>query len=148
MAMALVELSGGVMAQLSMSWCTRVRRDDLLTLQVDGVRGSAVAGIHECFAQSRADTPTLRWNLDSRPEKSHYSAWTAVGEENGYPNPYLAEWRNFLCHVAEDADFPWDFAAAARGVDFIEASLRSAERDVWEPLQAAPGNSISQGGVR
>lgn len=135
LAMALIELSGGVMAQLSMSWCTRVRRDDLLTLQVDGTRGSALAGIHECFIQSRADTPTLSWKLGSRPEQSHFSAWTAFAEGNDTPNPYLAQWRNFLRHVAEDADFPWDFAAAARGVDFIEASLRSAERGAWEPLR-------------
>lgn len=135
MAMALVELANGVMAQLSMSWCTRVRRDDLLTLQVDGTQGSAVAGIHECFIQSKADTPTLSWKLDSRPEKSNYSAWMACGEENVYPNPFQAEWRNFLLHVAEDADFPWNFAAAARGVDFIEACLKSAEYGDWESLR-------------
>ncbi|MDR2450501.1 MAG: hypothetical protein LBE85_01740 [Candidatus Accumulibacter sp.] len=29
----------------------------------------------------------------------------------------------------------WDFAAAARGVDFIEACLGSAEHGAWEPLQ-------------
>ena len=29
------------------SWCTRVRRDDLVTFQVDGTHGSAVAGLHE-----------------------------------------------------------------------------------------------------
>ena len=34
------------------SWATRVRRDDLLTLQVDGTKGSAVAGLHRCHVQS------------------------------------------------------------------------------------------------
>jgi predicted dehydrogenase len=135
MAMALVELSGGVMAQLSMSWCTRVRRDDLLTLQVDGTQGSAVAGIHECFIQAKADTPTLSWKLDGVPEKGHGAAWTAFEKDRDYPNPFQAQWRNFLRHVAEDADFPWNFAAAARGVDFIEACLKSAAHGDWEALQ-------------
>ncbi|MCS7032805.1 MAG: Gfo/Idh/MocA family oxidoreductase, partial [Phycisphaerae bacterium] len=44
-AYALFLLEGGVMAQFNSSWCVRVRRDDLLTVQVDGTRGSAVAGL-------------------------------------------------------------------------------------------------------
>jgi hypothetical protein len=31
-------------AQINSSWCTRVRRDDLVTFHVDGTLGSAVAG--------------------------------------------------------------------------------------------------------
>ncbi len=34
-----------VIAQLTMSWATRVRRDDLVTFAVDGTDGSAVAGL-------------------------------------------------------------------------------------------------------
>ncbi|NLF08038.1 MAG: Gfo/Idh/MocA family oxidoreductase, partial [Pirellulaceae bacterium] len=37
-------LQGGVVAQINASWCVRVRRDDLLTFQVDGTKGTAVAG--------------------------------------------------------------------------------------------------------
>ncbi|MCC6354638.1 MAG: Gfo/Idh/MocA family oxidoreductase, partial [Verrucomicrobiae bacterium] len=44
-AYATFELEGGVVAQFNSSWCVRVRRDDLLTLQVDGTLGSAVAGL-------------------------------------------------------------------------------------------------------
>jgi predicted dehydrogenase len=33
-----------VIAQINMSWATRVRRDDLVTFHVDGTHGSAVAG--------------------------------------------------------------------------------------------------------
>ena len=36
---------GGVDRADQLSWCTRVRRDDLVTFQVDGTQGSAVAGL-------------------------------------------------------------------------------------------------------
>ena len=41
------------------SWATRVRRDDLLTLQVDGTEASAVAGLHRCFVQRTKETPSI-----------------------------------------------------------------------------------------
>ena len=44
-AYATFELEGGVIAQLNSSWCVRVRRDDLVTFQADGVNGSAAAGL-------------------------------------------------------------------------------------------------------
>src|SRR6516225_7466071 len=42
-AATLIELEGGAFGTIASSWATRVRRDDLLTLQVDGSKGSAVA---------------------------------------------------------------------------------------------------------
>ena len=49
-AYATVQLKGHggepVIAQINMSWATRVRRDDLVTFHVDGTHGSAVAGLH------------------------------------------------------------------------------------------------------
>ncbi|HEY6966793.1 MAG TPA: Gfo/Idh/MocA family oxidoreductase, partial [Burkholderiales bacterium] len=44
-AYATFRLAGGVIAHFNSSWTVRVRRDDLLTLQVDGTKGSAVAGL-------------------------------------------------------------------------------------------------------
>jgi predicted dehydrogenase len=40
-AYATFEIEGGIIAHFNSSWSTRVRRDDLLTLQVDGTKGSA-----------------------------------------------------------------------------------------------------------
>jgi hypothetical protein len=34
-----------------------VRRDDLLTVQIDGSRGSAVAGLRECWIQPYEAAP-------------------------------------------------------------------------------------------
>ena len=50
-AYATFKLAGGVIAHFNSSWTVRVRRDDLLTLQVDGTKGSAVAGLRRCLFQ-------------------------------------------------------------------------------------------------
>src|SRR6476619_3645409 len=52
-AYATFELEGGVIAHINMSWATRVYRDDLVTFQVDGTHGSAVAGLTDCVIQAR-----------------------------------------------------------------------------------------------
>jgi predicted dehydrogenase len=44
-AYATFELKNGIVAHFNSSWAVRVRRDDLLTIQVDGTKGSAVAGL-------------------------------------------------------------------------------------------------------
>src|SRR6266849_2772419 len=56
-AFAIFELTGGVLAQVSSSWASRVKRDDLLQIQVDGTLGSAVCGLHRCFVQPLVATP-------------------------------------------------------------------------------------------
>src|SRR5436190_4586592 len=58
-AATLVELENGAFGTILSSWATRVRRDDLLTLQVDGTDGSALAGLHQCQVQSAGETPTI-----------------------------------------------------------------------------------------
>ena len=42
-AYAIFILEDGTVAQFNSSWCTRVRRDDLVIFQVDGTHGSAIA---------------------------------------------------------------------------------------------------------
>ena len=68
-AYATFELANGVIAHFNSSWCVRVRRDDLLTLQVDGTRGSAVAGLRDCWVQHASATP--RPDLESRHRQPH-----------------------------------------------------------------------------
>ena len=43
-----------------------------------------------------------------------------------FDNGFKAQWEMFLRHVAEDAPFPWDLWAGARGVQLAELGLRSA----------------------
>ena len=56
------KLESGVVAHMNSSWCVRVRRDDLVTFQVDGTHGSAVAGLTKCWTQHRVNTPRPVWN--------------------------------------------------------------------------------------
>ena len=64
-AYATFRLKGGVIAHINMSWTTRVYRDDLVTFQVDGTLGSAVAGLTDCGSSPRG-TPRPVWNPDEK----------------------------------------------------------------------------------
>src|SRR4029077_4498605 len=55
-AYATFQLANGVIAHINSSWCTRVRRDDLVTFHVDGTLVSAVAGLQKCWSQARVNT--------------------------------------------------------------------------------------------
>ncbi len=63
-AYATFQLEGGVIAHINSSWAVRVKRDDLVTFQVDGTHGSAVAGLTRCYTQHRVNTPRPVWNPD------------------------------------------------------------------------------------
>ena len=123
-AYAIFELAGGAIAQLNSSWCVRVDRGELFELQVDGTEGSAVAGLRECRIQRAADTPRAVWNPDLPDPIDHRAAWEPVPAAD-HENAFKAQWELFLRHVAQGEPFPWDFHAAARGVQLAELGLRS-----------------------
>ncbi|WP_436499773.1 Gfo/Idh/MocA family protein [Actinokineospora sp. HUAS TT18] len=120
------ELEGGVIAQVNSSWCTRVFRDELVEFQVDGTHGSAVAGLHRCRAQSRTATPMPVWDPDKPSTIDARGVWSEVPDNAQFDNGFKVQWELFLKHVVTGSEFPWDFAAAARGVQFAELGLRSA----------------------
>jgi predicted dehydrogenase len=103
-----------------------VYRDELVEFQVDGTHGSAVAGLRECRVQPRAVTPKPVWNPDMPVTEKFRDQWSLVPDNEEYDNGFKAQWEAFLRHVVEDAPFPWDFGAGARGVQLAELSLRSA----------------------
>jgi predicted dehydrogenase len=131
-AYATFELENGVVVQINSSWCVRVYRDDLLAIQVDGTQGSAVAGLREVVAQTRAETPRAIWNPDIESGLDYRSKWAAV-ESNGSPekNAFRAQWEHFLRHVACDEPFPWDFVEGAKGIQLAELALESARTRRW-----------------
>jgi predicted dehydrogenase len=133
-AYATFELEGGVIAHINSSWCVRVRRDDLLTLQVDGTEGSAVAGLRECYAQHASATPRPVWNPDVESPIRYSEGWTRVPDYHTYDNAFKAEWEAFLRHVVVNAPFPWDLLAGARGVQLAEKALESWARRCWVEL--------------
>ena len=99
-AYATFRLEGGVIAHINSSWDVRVRRDDLVTFQVDGTQGSAVAGLTKCLTQGRADTPRPVWNPDVPQTMNFFSQWKEVPDAGAYDNGFKIQWEDFLRHVA------------------------------------------------
>jgi predicted dehydrogenase len=128
-AYAIFELEGGVVAQINSSWAVRVHRDELVEFQVDGTEGSAVAGLRGCVAQHRGNTPKPVWDPDLPAEHDFRSQWLAVPDNERFDNAFKVQWEAFLRHVALDEPFPWDFFAAARGVQLAELALQSAREN-------------------
>jgi predicted dehydrogenase len=134
-AYATFQLEGGVIAHINSSWVTRVRRDDLVTFQVDGTHGSAVAGLQKCWTQSRVNTPKPVWNPDIPQPIDFYEGWQEVPDVEPYPNGFRVQWEMFLRHLAgETATFPWDLLAGAKGVQLAEAGLKSWAERRWIDL--------------
>jgi predicted dehydrogenase len=125
-AYGIFELDGGIIAQINSSWCVRVNRDELVEFQVDGTHGSAVAGLRNCRVQHRGVTPKPVWNPDLPVTEGFRGQWQEVPDNTEFDNGFKAQWEMFVRHVAEDAPFPYDFAAGARGVHVAEAGLRSS----------------------
>jgi predicted dehydrogenase len=125
-AYAIFELEGGVIAQLNSSWCVRVHRDELVEFQVDGTRGSAVAGLHRCVIQPREATPRPVWNPDLRETQNYRAQWQEVPDNSVFDNGFKAQWEQFIRHVVQDAPHPFDFASGARGIRLAEAGLESS----------------------
>ena len=133
-AYAHFQLEGGILATINSSWCTRVRRDDLVTFHVDGTHGSAVAGLHECRIQSRANTPRPVWNPDVPQPLDFFSQWQEVPDDTVYDNAFRVQWEQFLRHVIEDAPWEYGLLEGARGVQLAEAGLRSWKERRWIDL--------------
>lgn len=134
-AYATVELTGHqgepVIAQINMSWATRVRRDDLVTFHVDGTDGSAVAGLQECRAQSRVATPRPVWNPDVKQTMNFYDQWQLIPDSEVYDNGFKIQWERFIRHVVEDAPYQWTLVEGAKGVQLVEAALQSWKERRW-----------------
>jgi predicted dehydrogenase len=130
-AFATFELEGGVIAQINSSWQTRVRRDDLVVFQVDGTKGSALAGLQRCWIQPEAATPKPVWNPDSPRKDDFFGQWQEVPDGEPYPNGFRAQWELFIRHVCEDGPFAWDLLAGAKGVQLAELGYRSWAERRW-----------------
>jgi len=125
-AYGVFELDGGIVAQINSSWAVRVDRDELVEFQVDGVEGSAVAGLRECRIQHRGATPKPVWNPDLPATEPFRDQWQRVPDNADFDNGFKLQWEQFLAHVVADTPFPYDLLAGAKGVQLAELGLRSA----------------------
>ncbi len=133
-AYATFELDNGIVCHFNSSWTVRVRRDDLLTMQVDGTKGSAVVGLRKCWVQSAATTQKPVWNPDVDQPINFYQDWNEVPDCAEYDNAFKIQWEQFIRHVALDEDFPWTLREGAKGVQLAEAGIRSWNDRKWVEL--------------
>jgi len=125
------ELENNVIAHFNSSWVSRVRRDDLLTLHVDGTKGSAVAGLRDCWTQHYGNTPKPVWNPDIESPINFFEGWNKVPEQEDYDNAFKAQWELFLKHVVINDPFPWNLLEGAKGVQLAELGLESWAKKAW-----------------
>ena len=133
-AFATFELAGGVLAQVSSSWASRVKRDDLLQIQVDGMLGSAVCGLHRCYVQPLVATPKPFFDPE-RPQSMVFDEqWQELPDVEPFRNSYRAGWELFLRHVVEGTPFPSPLLEGAKGVQLAEACHQSNRERRWIEL--------------
>ncbi len=130
-AYATFELENGIIVQINSSWCVRVKRDDLVTFQVDGTHGSAVAGLTDCWTQARVNTPRPVWNPDVRQTHDFNDDWAPVPDTTTYDNAFKIQWELFLRHVWGEGDFRWNLLEGAKGVQLVELGLQSWAERRW-----------------
>ncbi|WP_077624548.1 Gfo/Idh/MocA family protein [Sediminibacillus massiliensis] len=125
------ELDGGIIVQANSSWAVRVNRDDLLTIQVDGTEGSAVAGLRDCKTQHRVNTPKPVWNPDIPNPHDFLSQWEEVPDNQVFDNGFKVQWELFLKHVFADEPFTWDLLEGAKGTQLSDLGLKSWKERRW-----------------
>jgi predicted dehydrogenase len=134
-SVTIAELANGAVGTIICSWATRVRRDDLLTLQIDGTGGSAIAGLHRCWMQSNASTPLVQhFNPDRDLGFDYRADWKEVAGTGRHVNPYRIGWENFLRHVVDNAPLVSDLASGIRDVQLAQACYRSMTESKWVAL--------------
>lgn len=131
-------LDGDIVAHFNSSWVTRVKRDDLLTIQVDGTKGSAVAGLRDCYVQHYGTTPYPTWNPDIEQKIKFHDTWALVPEQETYKNAFRVQWELFLRHVVLDEPFPWTLLEGAKGVQLAEKGLESWQKKQWINIEELP----------
>ena len=130
-AYAMFETDGGVLAQFNSSWSTRVKREDLLKIQVDGEKGSAVAGLRKAWIQPAAATPKAIWNPDIDQPLDFNRDWQEVPDTEPEENAFKAQWEIFFKHITGAAEFPWTLLEGAKGVQLAELAWRSEQEKRW-----------------
>ena len=137
-AYATFQLDGGVVATINSSWCVRPYRDDLVTFQVDGTKGSAIAGLHDCMMQARQATPRPVWNPDQKQTLDLYAAWQPVPDFTMFDNGFKVQWEMFIRHFAEDTPYKYTLREGAKGLQLVEAAMQSWKDRRWIDIPALP----------
>jgi predicted dehydrogenase len=133
-AYATFQLDGGAIAHINSSWCVRVKRDDLVTFQVDGTHGSAVAGLTRCYTQHRVNTPRPVWNPDVPQTMQFNEQWEEVPDTMVYDNGFKLQWEDFIRHLHAGTPWKYDLAEGVKGLQLVESAQRSWQERRWIDL--------------
>ena len=124
--------TAAIVAQINSSWCTRVRRDDLVTFHVDGTLGSAVAGLTECVIQPRAATPKPVWNPDVPQTIDFFDTWQDRARRTARTTTRSRSSGSSSCSTSSTAaPFQWNLLEGAKGVQLAELGLQSWRERRW-----------------
>lgn len=145
-AYATFTLEDDVIANINSSWATRVYRDDLVTFQVDGTHGSAIAGLQSCKIQQRMATPRPVWNPDEKRADDFYAGWQDVPDTQTYANGFRHQWEMFIRHVVDDEPWKYTLMEGAKGVQLVELALESWKERRWVDVPSL--TTASTGGAR
>jgi predicted dehydrogenase len=132
----LVSVAGGINGTVTSSWATRIRRDDIFSLQVHGNLGSAVASYHRCHAQSHDMTAVVSSGSGHDPGTGHAASWAEVPDLGPASGSYLSGWTDFLLHVFDGTPLRSTFREGVRDVLFATTVKESAEQKSWVSMQA------------
>ena len=141
-ASTLVELESGAVGTIICSWATRVRRDDLLTFQIDGTGGSAHRRPAPLLdAQPRRETPTIRALQSRHRYQRRLSRRTGRRLPARRPTTIpIGSAGRISCATSSPARrCVCDFAAGIRDVQLAEACYRSAAQQKWIALDDITG---------
>ena len=133
-AYATFQLKNGIIVNFNSSWTVRVRRDDLLTIQVDGTKGSAVAGLRDCVVQHESTTPRPTWNPDVDSDIDYQAGWARVPKYRDFENAFKTQWELFLRHVVVDEPWRYTLLEGAKGVQLTELGMQSWKERRWIDL--------------
>ena len=133
-AYATFELEDGIVAHFNSSWCVRVRRDDLLTIQVDGTKGTAVAGLRHCWIQPSGATPRPVWNPDIDNPLDYFDDWQKVPEQDNLRQRLQAAVGTISAARRAEGDLPWSLLEGAKGVQLAERGMESWKKRAWVPI--------------
>ena len=128
---ATFEFESGTLAQVTTSWASRVKRDDLIQIQIVGTLGSALAGGHRCFVQSLAATPRPVWNVEVPQAMDFDSQWQEVPEIEPFKNSYRHGWELFLRHVTDGEPLRSTALEGAKDVQLTELCYQSDRERRW-----------------
>jgi predicted dehydrogenase len=129
--MCMVTLDNGARGSISTSWATRAKRNDRLSLHIDGTDGSAEVGYQSCFIQPATEKVKAAAEDSKGPDAGGSAAWRELPLAKEKMSSCRIGWEAFLRHVADGAPLQSDLKAGIRDVQFGVLTLQGAKENRW-----------------